>query len=52
MYIAATILLMVFSPIDSVNKRLDDNDKNSVKSNDIYCGGDIWCSRSFMDNRI
>ena len=27
MYIAATILLMVFSPIDSVNKRLDDNDK-------------------------
>lgn len=31
MYIAATILLMVFSPIDSVNKRLDDNDKNSVK---------------------
>lgn len=36
MYIAATILLMVFSPIDSVNKRLDDNDKKFCKKVTIF----------------
>lgn len=42
MYIAATILLMVFSPIDSVNKRLDDNDKKFCKKVTIFIVGVIF----------
>ena len=35
-YVAATILLMVFSPIDSANKRLDDDDKKFCKKITIF----------------
>lgn len=31
LYIVASILLIIFSPIDSINKRLDDDDKMFCK---------------------
>lgn len=51
-YIASSILLMIFSPIDSANKRLDNDDKRFCKNNDFNSSGFVYYCGIAMDSGI